>query len=102
MALAGHLQDVHVVSQTGQQHSKVTCGRLNKARIVLYYLPPYSAELNDIEGVFGAIKYHDMPERSYGSLNELGEAIDSAFGRAERQLISRCEHSLRPPVLSLG
>ena len=75
---------------------KEACGRLRRAGIVLYYLPAYSPELNDIEGVFGVIKHHDMPERAYGSLDELGEAIDSAFGRAERRLKSRYEHQLRP------
>lgn len=72
------------------------CGRLRRAGIVLYYLPAYSPELNDIEGVFGAIKHHDMPERAYKSLDELGEAIDSAFDRADRRLKLRYEYQLRP------
>ena len=71
-------------------------GRLRRQGIVLYYLPPYSPELNDIEAVFGAIKHHDMPERSYKSLDELGESIDSAFDRANRRLKSRYEYQLRP------
>ena len=75
---------------------KDACGRLRRQGIVLYYLPPYSPELNDIEGVFGAIKHHDMPERAYGSLDELGESIGSAFGRADRRLKSRYENQLRP------
>ena len=75
---------------------KDTCGILRRAGIILYYLPPYSPELNDIEGVFGAIKHHDMPERSYKSLHELGESIDSAFDRANRRLKSKYEQSLRP------
>ena len=70
--------------------------RLRRQGIVLYYLPPYSPELNDIEGVFGAIKHHDMPERSYKSLDELGESIDSAFDRADQRLKSRYEYQLRP------
>ena len=69
---------------------------LRRAGLALYYLPPYSPELNDIEGVFGAIKHHDMPERSYGSLDELGEAIDGAFDRAEQRLKSRYEYLLSP------
>ena len=75
---------------------KEACGRLRREGIVLYYLPSYSPELNDIEGVFGAIKHHDMSERAYGSLDKLGEAVDSAFARADRRLKSRYEHSLRP------
>ncbi len=75
---------------------KKECESLRSEGIVLYYLPPYSPELNDIEGVFGAIKHHDMPERTYGSLEELEDAIDSAFDRSEQRLKSRYEHSLRP------
>ena len=90
---------VVVVDNYSIHRSKVVKGargRLRRAGIVLYYLPAYSPELNDIEGVFGAIKHHDMPERSYKSLDDLGESIDSAFGRADRRLKSRYEHSLRP------
>ena len=75
---------------------KEACGRLRRAGTVLYYLTAYSPELNDIEGVFGAIKHHDMSERAYKNLDELGEAIDSAFVRADRRLKSRYGHSLRP------
>ena len=77
-------------------HRSEACGRLRRAGIVLYYLPAYSPELNDIEGVFGAIKHHDMSERAYKNLYELGEAIDSAFAGAQQRLESRYEHSLRP------
>ena len=90
---------VVVVDNYSIHRSKVVkeaCGSLRRAGIVLYYLPTYSPELNDIEGVFGAIKHHDMPERAYKSLDELGEAIDSAFGRADRRLKSRYGHQLRP------
>ena len=90
---------VVVVDNYSIHRSKVVkeaCGILRRAGIILYYLPAYSPELNDIEGVFGAIKHHDMPERAYKSLDELEESIDSAFDRADRRLKSRYEHSLRP------
>lgn len=90
---------VVVVDNYSIHRSKVvkdSCGTLRKAGIILYYLPAYSPELNDIEGVFGAIKHHDMPERTYKSLDELRESIDSAFDRADRRLKSRYEHQLRP------
>ena len=74
---------------------KKACRSLRREGIVLYCLPPYSPDLNDIEGVFGVIKRHDMPERTYRSLEELEEAIDSAFDRSEQRLKSRCDHSLR-------
>ena len=90
---------VVVVDNYSIHRSKVVkdaCGTLRRAGIILYYLPPYSPELNDIEGVFGAIKHHDMPERAYRSLDGLGEAIDSAFVRADWRLKSRYEYQLRP------
>jgi transposase len=66
--------------------------------IEFYYLPPYSPELNDIERVFGGIKHHDMPERSYATVDALMVAVDDAFIAAEARLTNRCQyaHSLRP------
>ena len=90
---------VVVVDNYSIHRSKVVKGArgsLRRAGIVLYYLPPYSPELNDIEGVFGPIKHHDMLDRAYKSLDGLGEAIDSAFAGAERRLKSRYEYKLRP------
>ncbi len=69
---------------------------LRQAGIVLYYLPPYSPELNAIEREFGAIKHYDMPERVYGSVPALMEAIDGAFARAEQRLMARSAYQLRP------
>jgi transposase len=72
--------------------------KLKEEGIELYYLPPYSPELNDIERVFGGIKSHDMPERSYTSIPALMDAVDEAFTAAEARLLTRCQHahSLRP------
>src|SRR4051812_45768796 len=38
---------------------------LRAQRIHLYYLPPYSPKLNEIEAIFGGIKAHELPERRY-------------------------------------
>jgi transposase len=38
---------------------------LRRLRIYFYYLPPYSPELNEIEGVFGVSKRHELHERRY-------------------------------------
>jgi transposase len=38
---------------------------LRGLRIYFYYLPPYSPELNEIEGVFGVSKRHELHERRY-------------------------------------
>jgi transposase len=58
--------------------------------IELSYLPPSSPELNDIERVFGGIKQHDMPERSYATVDALMLAVDDAFAAAEARLTNRC------------
>lgn len=74
--------------------SKVVKGArraLRQQDIVLYYLPPYSPELNAIEPVFGVIKHYDLPQRSYGSVPALMEAVDGAFTRAQQRLVARSE-----------
>jgi transposase len=64
---------------------------LRKARIYLYYLPPYSPELNDIEALFGVIKRQDLPERRYTTYEGLEEAIITGFTHVEQQLLQRHE-----------
>ena len=69
---------------------------LVKQGIVLYFLPPYSPELNLIEPVFGVIKYHDMPERSYTSIDDLTQAVDAAFHRTNQRISFKTQQRLRP------
>ncbi len=71
---------------------------LKEQGIELYYLPPYSPELNAIEPVFGGIKAHGLPERRYTSVAALIEAVDTAFTAAEQRLLVRHQrvHQLRP------
>ena len=66
--------------------------------IELYYLPPYSPELNAIERVLGGIKHHGLPVRRYATVPDLVEAIDEAFSEAEARLLTRrqCLHQLSP------
>jgi putative transposase len=64
--------------------------------ITLYYLPGYSPRLNAIEPFFGVVKYHELPERTYPSVADLGAAIDAAFERVEARLLAQSEHQLRP------
>jgi transposase len=67
--------------------------------IRLYYLPPYSPELNAIEPLFGVIKYTEMPERTYRTLPALLEAVNAAFHRCEARVLARqpsqTQHQLR-------
>jgi transposase len=57
--------------------------------VYLYYLPPYSPELNDVERLFRTVKHHELPERTYPSLDRLEEAVASAFARCEAKLITK-------------
>ena len=57
--------------------------RLRESGVYLYYLPPYSPELNDSERLFRAIKHHDLPERTYTTFDALQDAVHEAFLRRE-------------------
>lgn len=59
--------------------------------IYLYYLPPYSPELNDIEHLFQEVKHHNLPQRTYTSVPALDSAVDNAFIRSETQILAKCE-----------
>ena len=59
--------------------------------IYLYYLPPYSPELNEIESLFHEVKHHDLPDRTYVSVPALTAAVDDAFTRAEARVVGKCE-----------
>ncbi len=61
--------------------------------IFLYYLPPYSPELNRIEPVFKVIKHYDLPERRYTSWTGLEDAIDAAFARYHHRLTKPAHQS---------
>ena len=79
-------------SQTVQQ----ALPELEQRGIRLYYLPPYSPELNAIEPLFGVVKHTEMPERTYRTVPLLLDAIDAAFLRTERRLLERMPQQLRP------
>jgi transposase len=70
---------------------------LQRQGIELYYLPPYSPELNLIESVFGGIKAHGLPDRSYSTVPALTQAVHVAFSEAHARLLNRCDplHHLR-------
>ena len=86
-----------VVLDNGSMHVshviKESLPQLKEEGIEFYYLPSYSPELNDIERVFGGIKSHDLPERSYATVPALMEAVDTAFTTAEARLVSRCQYT---------
>lgn len=61
------------------QELKAQIAALQAVGVVLFYLPPYSPELNLIEGVWRHTKYEDMPIRSYSSAEALKAAIEAAL-----------------------
>jgi putative transposase len=91
-------QPLVVVLDNGSLHVnrivKAAVAALRQQRIYLYYLPPYSPELNLIEPVFGVIKGTGLPERTYTTLPALESAVDNAFTAYETSLQART--SLQP------
>jgi transposase len=69
---------------------------LATAGIYLYFLPPYSPELNEIEPVFRQVKYHEIPERSHTTRIGLREAVERGFGNYGRKLPRKSPERLRP------
>jgi DDE superfamily endonuclease len=60
---------------------------LEAAGVTLYYLPPYSPNLNRIEGLWRQVKYHDLPVRSYRALDDLRAAVEDALGTHAARLL---------------
>jgi putative transposase len=90
---------VVVLDNAGLHTSKIIRAvRADLARrgIYLYFLPPYSPELNEIEPVFRQVKYHEMPQRSYTTRLGLREAVEAAFTGYGRRLRPKRAERLRP------
>ena len=68
---------------------------LAKLGIYLYYLPPYSPELNEIETVFKQIKHHEMPQRSHTSKVELRASVEQGFDSYAKKLRPKRDKQLR-------
>ena len=54
---------------------------LERAGVGLYYLPPYSPELNRIEELWRHVKHEELPVRSYRTLDDLRAAATGALNR---------------------
>jgi transposase len=70
----------YVVLDNAPQHTSYAfkaCHPTWEARhVFLYYLPPYSPELNLIEVVWRFIKYHWLPFSAYASYQTLKQAVE--------------------------
>lgn len=90
---------VVVLDNAGLHTSEVIrAARAGLARrgIYLYFLPPYSPELNEIEPVFRQVKYHEIPERSHTTRLGLREAVEEAFTGYGRRVPRKRIERLRP------
>ena len=70
--------------------------RLTTLGIYLYFLPPYSPELNYVETVFRQVKHQEIPQRSFTTRRELRDAVVLGFSDYGRKLRSKRPKQLRP------
>ena len=63
--------------------------------VYLYFLPPYSPDLNAIEPVFRVVKHRELPERRYTTVPALIDAVHAAFTTYEEHLIAKSAHHPR-------
>jgi transposase len=70
--------------------------RLAASGIYLYFLPPYSPELNLVESVFRQVKHQEIPQRSFTTRAGLREAVVLGFESYGRKLPSKTQKELRP------
>jgi hypothetical protein len=54
--------------------------------VELFYLPPRSPELNDIERVWRSAKYEDYPERVHTTAEAVATAVDQALNRQRTRI----------------
>jgi hypothetical protein len=59
---------------------------LTAAGVYLFYLPPYSPDLNAIEPLWRHLKYEALPQRSYATATALQTAVDEALDQHAAQL----------------
>jgi putative transposase len=64
--------------------------------IHLYFLPPYSPELNRIEPVFRQVKHQEIPVRSYTTRSGLRAAVEQGFANYGSKLLAKSQKELRP------
>jgi putative transposase len=93
------LPRVVVLDNAGFHTSKVIRGArkdLADSGIYLYFLPPYSPELNEIEPVFRRVKHQEIPQRSFTTRSGLRVAVAVGFGNYGRRLRPKIPKERRP------
>ncbi|MFE0178247.1 transposase [Streptomyces sp. NPDC059002] len=74
--------------------------QLAKIGVELFYLPPYSPELNDIEHVWRSATHEDCPHRAHTSVEALGTAVEQALTRQRTHVPSQVTLRRREHVQS--
>ncbi|MFF4741220.1 transposase [Streptomyces sp. NPDC001262] len=69
--------------------------QLAKIGVELFYLPPYSPELNDIELVWRQAKYQDYPHRTQTSTDAIGKAVDQAMNHQRDRIRQSATNRIR-------
>ncbi|MGX4688298.1 transposase [Streptomyces sp. JNUCC 63] len=70
----------------------------------LFYLPPRSPELNDIERVWRSAEYEDCPHRAHTGIEAIGTAVDQALTRQRTRIQGSAVNftkAAQPPHVSL-
>jgi hypothetical protein len=73
---------VVVLDNYAVHHSKVVKAEvpmLKSAGVSFFFLPPYSPELNMIEPIWRQVKYQDIPDRSFLTIEQLQSAVVTAL-----------------------
>jgi transposase len=70
-------------------------GELSALGVELFYLPPYSPQLNRIERLWRSVQYEDMPVRAYATVEDLKTAVDAAMTRRAASLQRSSPHLLK-------
>lgn len=95
---AADVPRVVVLDNAGIHTSRVVkAARPGLARlgVYLYYLPPYSPELNRIEPVFKQVKHHEMPTRSFTTRGDLRKAVEDGFDAYRKRLTGKGDNEPR-------
>jgi putative transposase len=65
-------------------------------KIYLYFLPPYSPELNRIEPVFRQVTHQEIPVRSHTTRSGLRDAVEQGFSNYGQKLRRRSPNEPLP------
>ncbi|MER6567484.1 transposase [Streptomyces sp. NPDC001093] len=70
--------------------------QLARIGVELFYLPPRSPELNDIERIWRSAKYEDYPHRAHTSIDAIAPAMDQALTRQRTRIKDQQQTSPEP------